>query len=172
LVKRLQIYKFQMTLDPNKLKADILSDMRVELSDEFDRNFERKGFFSDKWKPRAHDYSRGSLLLVSSAMRRSAQGKVSGNGVRFSSSLPYTTLHNEGGKITVTAKMKRFFWAKFKGTGDDAWRRMALMKVGKVITMPERRFIGDGPETQRIIREAIDRNLKQFNIQLTDFLRQ
>ncbi|RXE68890.1 phage virion morphogenesis protein [Sangeribacter muris] len=161
-----------MTLDPNKLKADILSDMRVELSDEFDRNFERKGFFSDKWKPRAHDYSRGSLLLVSSAMRRSAQGKVSGNGVRFSSSLPYTTLHNEGGKITVTAKMKRFFWAKFKGTGDDAWRRMALMKVGKVITMPERRFIGDGPETQRIIREAIDRNLKQFNIQLTDFLRQ
>ena len=35
-----------MTLDPNKLKADILSDMRVELSDEFDRNFERKGFFS------------------------------------------------------------------------------------------------------------------------------
>ena len=32
-------------LDPNKLKADILEDMRVELSDEFDRNFERKTFF-------------------------------------------------------------------------------------------------------------------------------
>ena len=47
-------------LDANKLKADILSDMRVELSDEFDRNFERKAFFSDKWKPRAHDYNRGS----------------------------------------------------------------------------------------------------------------
>lgn len=31
-------------LDANKLKADILSDMRVELSDEFDRNFERKAF--------------------------------------------------------------------------------------------------------------------------------
>ena len=45
-----------MNLDANKLKADILSDMRVELSDEFDRNFERKAFFSDKWKPRAHDY--------------------------------------------------------------------------------------------------------------------
>ena len=50
-------------LDANKLKADILSDMRVELSDEFDRNFERKAFFSDKWKPRAHDYPRGSLLI-------------------------------------------------------------------------------------------------------------
>ncbi len=159
-------------LDANKLKADILSDMRVELSDEFDRNFERKAFFSDKWKPRAHDYNRGSLLIVSSAMRRSAQGQVSGNGVRFSSSLPYTALHNEGGKITVTAKMKRFFWAKYKETKDESWRRMVLMKVGKVITMPERRFIGDGPDTQRIIRGVIDDNLKQFNLQLTDFLRQ
>ena len=159
-------------LDANKLKADILSDMRVELSDEFDRNFERKAFFSDKWKPRAHDYNRGSLLIVSSAMRRSAQGQVSGNGVRFSSSLPYTALHNEGGKITVTAKMKRFFRAKYKETKDESWRRMALMKVGKVITMPERRFIGDGPDTQRIIRGVIDDNLKQFNLQLTDFLRQ
>ena len=146
--------------------------MRVELSDEFDRNFERKAFFSDKWKPRAHDYNRGSLLIVSSAMRQSAQGQVSGNGVRFSSSLPYTALHNEGGKITVTAKMKRFFWAKYKETKDESWRRMALMKVGKVITMPERRFIGDGPDTQRIIRGVIDDNLKQFNLQLTEFLRQ
>ncbi|TGG40527.1 phage morphogenesis protein [Duncaniella freteri] len=159
-------------LDANKLKADILDDMRVDLSEEFDRNFERKGFFSDKWKPRAHDYSRGSLLMVSGDMRKATQGEVSGNGVRFSSAMPYTNLHNEDGKITVTAKMKRYFWAKFMQTKDESWRRMALMKVGKVITMPERRFIGDGPDTQRIIREAIDRNLQQFNTQLTDFLRQ
>ena len=159
-------------LDANKLKADILDDMRVDLSDEFDRNFERKGFFSDKWKPREHDYSRGSLLMVSGAMRRSTPGEVYGDGVRFTSSEPYTTLHNEGGKITVTAKMKRYFWAKFMQTKDESWRRMALMKVGKVITMPERRFIGNGPDTQRIIREAIDRSLQQFNTQLTDFLRQ
>ena len=159
-------------LDASKLKADILDDMRVELSDEFDRNFERKAFFSDKWKPRAHDYSRGSLLVVSSAMRRSAQGQVSGDGVRFSSSLPYATRHNEGGKITVTAKMKRYFWAQFIKTKNEAWRRMALMKVGKVITIPERRFIGDGPDTQRIIREVIEDNLQRFNLHLTDFLRQ
>lgn len=159
-------------LDANKLKADILSDMRVELSDEFDANFERKAFFSDKWKPRAHNYPRGSLLLVSSAMRRSAQGQVSGDGVRFSSALPYTTLHNEGGTIIVTAKMKRYFWAQFMKTKDEAWRRMALMKVGKVINMPERRFIGDGPDTQRIIRDVIADNLQHFNLELTDFLRQ
>lgn len=158
-------------LDANKLKADILEDMRVELSDEFDRNFERKGFFSDKWKPRAHEYRRGSLLMVSGAMRRSTQGEVSGNGVRFTSAEPYTSIHNEGGQITVTAKMKRFFWAKYKETGDESWKFMALMKVGKVLTIPQRQFIGDGPGTQRIIRDVIDDNLKKFNLSLTEFLR-
>lgn len=160
-----------MNLDPSKLKSDILEDMRVELSDEFDRNFERKGFFSDKWKPRAHDYPRGSLLMVSGAMRRSAQGKVSGDGVRFSSSLPYAALHNEGGQITVTGKMKRFFWAKFRETGEVGWKYMALMPVGRVMNIPERRFIGDGPDTQRIIRDVIQANLDRFNLQLSEFLR-
>lgn len=159
-------------LDPNKLKADIIDDMRVDLSEEFDRNFERKGFFSDKWKPRAHDYQRGSLLMQSGAMRRSAQGQVSGDGVRFSSSLPYTAVHNEGGSITVTPKMKKFFWAKFKETGEAGWKYLALMKVGQIIKIPQRRFIGDGPETARIIEEAISRNLEKFNLKLTDFLRQ
>lgn len=159
-------------LDPKQLKADILDDMRVDLSDEFDRNFERKGFFSDKWKPRAHDYTRGSLLMVSGAMRRSTQGEVSGDGVRFKSSEPYTAVHNEGGKITVTPKMKKFFWAKFKETGEVGWKYMALMPVGRVIEIPERRFIGDGPDTAKIIEEAISRNLEKFNLKLSDLLRQ
>lgn len=158
--------------DPQRIKSDILEDMRVELSDEFDRNFERKGFFSSKWKQRAHDYTRGSLLMVSGAMRRSTQGQVAGDGVRFSSSLPYAALHNEGGQITVTGKMKRFFWAKFKETGEVGWKYMALMPVGRVLNIPERRFIGDGPDTQRIIREVLEDNLEKFNLQLTDFLRQ
>ncbi|MCF0219099.1 MAG: phage virion morphogenesis protein [Muribaculaceae bacterium] len=158
-------------LDANKLKADILEDMRVELSDEFDRNFERKGFFSDKWKPRAHDYGRGSLLMVSGAMRRSTQGEVSGNGVRFTSSMPYTAIHNEGGKIKVTAKMRKFFWHKYKQTKEKGWKYMALMKIGSVINIPQRRFIGPGKDTDRLIREVIESNLKQYNLSLSEFLR-
>ena len=38
----------------NKLKADILNDMRTELADEFDKNFDRKAFFTKKWKRRAN----------------------------------------------------------------------------------------------------------------------
>ena len=74
-------------LSANELKNDILNDMRVELSDEFDRNFERKAFFTEKWKPRAHDYPRGSLLIVTGAMRRSTQGRVEGPR-------PYAKIHH------------------------------------------------------------------------------
>lgn len=37
-------------IDTQQLKRNILSDMRVELTEEFDRNFERKAFFTHKWK--------------------------------------------------------------------------------------------------------------------------
>ena len=50
-------------LDPKTLKKNILQDLRVELTDEFDRNFERKTFFGNRWKPRRIE-GRGSLLLV------------------------------------------------------------------------------------------------------------
>ena len=35
-----------------QLKKNIISDMRVELAEEFDKNFTRKAFFTDKWKKR------------------------------------------------------------------------------------------------------------------------
>ncbi len=45
------------------MKHRILQDLRVELTDEFDLNFERKAFFEGRWKPRRNE-GRGSLLLV------------------------------------------------------------------------------------------------------------
>ena len=81
-------------IDGQKLEADILKDMRVELTDEFDKNFQRKAFFTDAWKPRKDKKALGSLLVVTGAMRRSIKSEVVNHGVRFSSSLltpPFTT---------------------------------------------------------------------------------
>ena len=38
----------------------VLTDLKVELTEEFDRNFERKAFFTKRWKGRKLD-GRGSL---------------------------------------------------------------------------------------------------------------
>lgn len=62
-------------IDGQKLEADILKDMRVELSEEFDKNFQRKAFFTDAWKPRKDKKALGSLLVVTGAMRRSIKAR-------------------------------------------------------------------------------------------------
>ncbi len=148
-------------MDAKQLLNDILSDIRVELLDEFDRNFERKAFFGRKWPPRKFQNNRGSVLMQSGKLRRSIRAQVRGTAVVFTSSEPYAAIHNEGGTIRVTAKMKKFFWYKYNETKDVQWKWLALKKVGDVITIPERRFIGDAPEVKKIVEDIIKENVER-----------
>ena len=79
---------------------------------------------------------------------------------------PHADIHNSGGTITVTAQMKKFFWAKYyeqvgkvttnkqgavslnktnRAIGAKAMfcKRMALMPVGSKIKIPKRQFMGN-----------------------------
>ena len=93
-----------------------LKDIGVELKEEFDRNFEREAFFNERWARRKHrdDESRG-LLTRSGDLRRSVKEGVTqtDHSVIFSSDLPYAAIHNKGGTITVTARMKKYFWYRY-----------------------------------------------------------
>ena len=101
-------------------------------------------------------------MMQSGKLRRSIRASVSGNSVRFSSSEPYAAIHNEGGEIAVTAKMKKFFWAKYHQTKDEQWKWLALKKIGSKMTIPERRFLGYSPEVEKIITDIIKDNIEQF----------
>ena len=138
----------------------ILNDLRVELSDEFDRNFQRKAFFDKSWPPRKMN-GKGSLLMVTGKLRRSIRSRVDADSVVWETSERYAAIHNYGGSITVTAKMKKFFWYKYKVTKDDAWKWMALMKTGSVITIPQRQFLGDHPEVRKRAEAVVSRNLQR-----------
>ena len=150
-------------LDPKTLKKNIISDLRVELSDEFDRNFQRKAFFTERWKKRRNPNARGSLLVVTGTLRRSIQASETPDGVRFTSNVPYATVHNEGGKGSVTVRKHQ---RKRKGNTHTVRQHM------RKVNMPQRQFVGDGKETQRIIQSVIDDNLQQYNNELTKALRQ
>ena len=150
--------------DAKQLEANILKDMRAELHEEFDKNFEREAFFTDAWKPRKNKKAHGSLLKVTGAMRRSIKAEVVDHGVRFSSSLPYTTIHNEGGKGTVTV---REHYRKNKKTDT----RYKVRSHKRRFNMPQRQFIGDGKETQQLIKGVIDENLQQFEKSLAQYIR-
>ena len=159
---------------------NLTKDVEVQLTQEFDRNFERKAFFNRKWPATKHTYKKGSLLLRSGRGRRSIKSRSANGEIRWSSALPYMSLHNEGGDIVVTAKMKRFFWAMFykvngaTGKGNNQrnvklkgevakWKAMALMKVGTVMTIEQRQFIGWHPMVDRHISKIASLNLKELN---------
>ena len=150
-------------MNSKDLLHSILSDMRVELSEEFDRNFERKAFFSDKWKRRANPNAKGSLLIVTGTLRRSIRSEVRGNGVRFSSAVPYASIHNEGG--TGTKPVKAHIRRGKKGKTHQVKAHMRRFK------MPKRQFIGDGKRTQEIIQKVVSDNLKDFNVHLIKVLK-
>lgn len=151
-------------LDAARLERQILEDMRVELTDEFDKNFQRKAFFTDKWKARKDKNARGSLLVVSGAMRRSIRSDVKDHGVSFTSSLPYTTIHNEGGK--GSKPVCQHYRTSKKG------KRYEVKAHNRKFNMPKRQFIGDGKKTQTIIKDVIEDNLQAFDLSLTKFLKQ
>lgn len=164
----------------------ILSDIRVELGDEFDRNFERQAFFNDAWVRRKSPTRPGGTILVDTGtLRRSVRSRTTDDSITFYTDLPYAAIHNDGGEIVVTEKMKRFFWHKYyEATGSfgrkkngerrndkrtrqlsteaDFWRFMALKRAGTTIRIPRRRFLGTGPEVERIVREIIEENLNDY----------
>ncbi|EKT4520783.1 hypothetical protein JE950_002442 [Flavobacterium psychrophilum] len=89
---------------------NILSDVSKDLNGEFLQGFDDKNFFGSPW-PKS---TKG--LTDTGKLRRSVfvpGPKIQGNQIIWSSSLPYASIHNQGGEIIVTEKMKRFFWAMY-----------------------------------------------------------
>jgi hypothetical protein len=96
--------------------------------------------------------------------------------ISIGSTLKYAEIHNNGGVITVTEKMKRFWWAKYyefaggvkKGKNGqiskakanialnakaEFCKNMALMKVGAKIKMPKRQYLGRSKALFKILEE-------------------
>ena len=165
----------------------ILKDIKVELSDEFDRNFTRQAFFTEKWARRRSPSARGdrSILTDTGALRRSIGSRISGDSITFSSDLPYAAIHNEGGEITVTRRMKSYFWHRYYsaqgsfGLRKDGsrrrnkrnrylteeaafWKAMALKRVGSKIKMPRRQFLWPHPYVEQQVKAIIEENLEQY----------
>lgn len=164
----------------------ILRDIQVELTDEFDRSFEREAFFSEAWERRRSPVrANGHLLVDSGTLRRSIRSEIKESSIVFKSDLPYAAIHNEGGEIKVTQRMKKFFWYKYYSTTGtfgrrkdgslrrdkrnnrltteaEFWKCMALMKVGASIKIPRRQFLGKSPEVEQAVREIIEENITEY----------
>ena len=162
---------------------DILNDIRVELMDEFDKNFSSGGFFGKKWQDKADGTT--SMLQDTRTMRGANHARVQGTDIVFTNAVPYGGIHNTGGKVTstptVTRKMQRFAWARYykaggKNGGEKAakWRALALKPVGTKlsinINMPQRQYIGDHPRVRECVQGIVNDNLSRHIKDMTDKL--
>lgn len=170
--------------DLNNIIQQCLADVKVELLQEFDENFNRKAFFSEKWQRKKFD-NKKELLVDSGHLRQSVKAEIKKDSVEFYSELPYAGTHNDGGTIRVTMKMKKYFWRQYmlakekfgrkkNGTlrqdkrnealSSDAtfYKAMALKKVGSLLVIPRRRFIGTSPEVEKIVNDIIETNLTEY----------
>lgn len=164
--------------DIPKLITMCLLDMSSDIRDEFSLNFTREGFFTESWKRRKYqaEESRG-VLTKTGNLRKSIRSEIEGNKVIFINEMPYAKIHNEGGKIRVTKRMKGHFWHQYKlatqslsrkqladGLTEEAsfYKAMALKRVGSYITIPRRQFIGMSAEVETIIREIVESNLETY----------
>lgn len=133
-----------------------------------------KGGFTDTafqgWRARVSPLGGKKILIgkdnTMNLMQSIRTLEESEQRVRTGTDLIYAEIHNDGGLITVTDKMKRFWWAKYyefagnikrnkDGKASQSARNrlindkanycklMALMKPGSKIEIPRRRFIGE-----------------------------
>ena len=141
----------------------ILKDGKVKLTEMFDRNFTEQGFFGKKWvATKASKVNKagkqGSILIVTGQMRRSIRSYIRGNGIVFTSNLPYTALHNEGGTFAVTVRAHK--WISKNG------KTYNVRSHTRNTTMPQRQFIGEHARVQEALSDIVNKNLQQMSEQL------
>jgi len=101
--------------------------------------------------------------VVTGSLRRSIQAKETPDGVKFTSNQPYATLHNEGGKGSVTVKQHTRKSKKGKP--------YTVRQHTRAMNVPQRQFVGDGEDTRRLIQGVIDDNVQRYNEELIKALK-
>ena len=147
----------------------------VESTKFFKDSFVKGGFTDESFRPwmkRAGPLGGKKILIgggsgnTMNLMQSIKPLEESEKRVRSGTTLAYSGVHNNGGVITVTKKMKKFWWAKYYefvsqltktkagktsntvknrtlSTKALYCRNMALMRVGAKIIIPQRQYLGE-----------------------------
>lgn len=155
-------------------------------------NFRKGGFYGTAW----HTPMRtslgfdgpgyGPLLSGKNHLMMSTDYIPEPGRVTIQNTLVYAAIHNDGGEITVTGRMKKYFWAQYYKKGlvggmyqeakgkrnqqkaealnseAEFWRNMALKQVGSKIKIPQRKFLGEHPEVTKLVQDIINTELTNF----------
>lgn len=132
----------------------------------FDRKGPRRGILNDT----------GNLVDSIKIISRS-QNQID-VGIR-TTEIPYAEVHQQGGQIPITDKMRKFFWAQYYQHASSAgrtrekrsssvnqeanfWKAMALKRKNATINIPKRQFMAVTPDLEKAILRAIQTEMNHI----------
>lgn len=155
------------------LQRDVYDVIGVEAVNHFKNNFQEEGFVdnsTNKWASR-----KSKRAGSTNGQKIMSKSQELADSITYEKKIPevvirtdklYAEIHNEGGEITVTDKMRKFFWAKHKEYKDagqvdlaDQYKAFALAKK---IVIPQRQFIGPSQTLNNNIVAKIKRDLERI----------
>ena len=113
--------QFQQILQKKQKEIQVAIDRTLPIKigriakNHIQENFRKGGFQNNglkPWKRKKHNDKYSPLMSSRQHLYGSIQYKPNKAQVTVGTNLPYADIHNEGGEIIVTARMKRFFRAK------------------------------------------------------------
>lgn len=155
------------------LQQDVYEAIGIEAVRHFKMAFTDEGFTDKnltKWSARKTKTKLQRNILTGQGsgdhLADSIDYKTTPPTVTIFTDKEYAQIHNEGGEITVTTQMKKFFWAKHKEAKDGGDSEMAeqykYMALAKKITIPKRQFIGNSETMMNKISEKVQRDLNKI----------
>lgn len=163
MIRKLQAMK-------SYINEDVPEIIGTEAVNHFKNNFQEEGFDGDKWESR-RSQRQGStggqkVLTYSGELSESIDYRIQGTTIIIFTDKPYGEIHNEGGKITVTPKMKGYFFAKSKEAKENGEIELAnqykAFALSKEIIIKQRKFMGQSPVLIGKITDRIKRDLTQI----------
>lgn len=153
------------------MEHELARRLAVIMSGETEAAFRSKVWDGVRWAPVRVPNPRGSLMLRTGALRRSLSFVSRGSVVVVSSSMPYASLHNEGGRVVVpvTDRMRRYWWWQYRKSGgrDVRYKAMALSRRSHwSVCVPRRQFVGVTGETDRQLEAQLDEMLEELDMKL------
>ena len=183
-----------------RAKDDILKEVNDRLPrtvgviavNHFTQNFHQGGWLDNGLHPwprtkrqdsASPDAKYSPLTSRRNHLMKSIQATTAPGQVTVENPVPYAAIHNDGGEVPVTQRMRRFAWAKVysiagikKGQKQpkqlpaeaEMWKGLALTKK-TTLRIPQRQFMGDSAELREKIGKAVRKSLDAIAAHIAKF---
>lgn len=149
----------------NQFKKEIPRIAGVEAVNFFKASFRKQGWHNntiEKWPARktrvGRQTDKRAILVKSGALKKSIRiDRLTKTGVIVSSELPYSKIHNQGGRINKTAKVRAHQRRVGRGSTNVRSHNRRMN-----IDMPQRKFMGQSNALDNIIIRSLERRLHQI----------